>query len=196
MNINSEKPKYRRNRKKIINTAIKLFVKYGIQGTSMAMIADKAGVATGSLYNYFENKAALINTIFSEICEAAASAATVGGIPKGTVKERFDILMRREIAHKTKYYDHFLFMSLYAYSPIVMKEVQSGYRPEYHPMVDVFKDGRDIGLVKPLTDEDLFYFIFAGLSAWVRWKSFSEGKVSEEDIQKLIDLAWDAIEQR
>lgn len=193
MNKNSHRPKYQKSRKRIINTAIKLFVKYGIQGTSMATLANKAGVATGSIYNYFENKEALINEIFREICDDAVAAALKGGIPQGSVKERFDVLMRREILHKVKYQNHFLFMSLYAYSPIIMKEVQEGYRPDNHPMVDVFNDGREQGVIRPLPDNDLYYFIFGGLASWIRWKSFCKESIEDTDIDNLVDLTWGSI---
>lgn len=193
MNKNSNRPKYQRNRKKIINTGIKLFVKYGIQGTSMSSLASKAGIATGSIYNYFENKEALINEIYREVCEAAVAALAKDGIPQGTIQERFEVLMRREIEHKIKNHHHFLFMSLYAYSPIIMEDVKKGYQPDNHPMVDVFNDGREQGTIQQLSDKDLYYFLFGGLSSWLRWKDFSKESIEEQDIANLITLTWNAI---
>lgn len=193
MNKHSERPKYQKNRKRIINTAIKLFVKYGVQGTSMATLAHKSGVATGSIYNYFENKEALVNAIYCEVCDEAAAALLKDGVPEGTVQQRFEILMRREISHKLKKYNHFLFMSLYAYSPIIMKEVKAGYQPDNHLMVDVFDDGREQGVIRPLSNKELYYFLFGGLSSWLRWKEFSEERIEEADIDNLVTLTWNAI---
>lgn len=159
----------------------------------MATLAKKSGISTGSIYNYFRNKETLVNEIFREICEEAAAAALDGGVPKGEVKERFYTLMRREIHHKIKNQNHFLFMSLYAYSPIIMKSVLEGYRPENHPMIEVFDEGRDQKIIQPISDEDLYYFIFGGMASWLRWKNFSKSTIEEKDVDNLINLTWRAI---
>jgi len=56
-----------KKRKKIIEVAIKLFVERGFHGTPTSLIAKEAGIATGTLFNYFKTKDILINEIFMEI---------------------------------------------------------------------------------------------------------------------------------
>lgn len=50
--------------KKIQSAALKLFIKKGITGTTTKEIAKKAGVAEGTIYNYFENKGDLAYKLF------------------------------------------------------------------------------------------------------------------------------------
>ncbi|MDD3246000.1 MAG: TetR/AcrR family transcriptional regulator [Methanosarcina sp.] len=45
----------------IIETALKLFTERGFHGTSTAQISKEAGVATGTLFNYFPTKEDLVN---------------------------------------------------------------------------------------------------------------------------------------
>lgn len=56
-----------KKRKKIIEVATKLFVERGFHGTPTSLIAKEAGIATGTLFNYFKTKDILINEIFIEI---------------------------------------------------------------------------------------------------------------------------------
>jgi AcrR family transcriptional regulator len=48
---------------KIMNVALELFANEGYYPTSISMIADKAGISKGLMYNYFESKEALIKEI-------------------------------------------------------------------------------------------------------------------------------------
>jgi AcrR family transcriptional regulator len=53
-------------RKLILETALKIFATYGYHGASINMIAQHAGIAKGSLYNYFESKEELLKAIVSD----------------------------------------------------------------------------------------------------------------------------------
>ena len=48
----------------ILDASLKLFVEHGFHGTSTAQIAKEAGVATGTLFHYFNNKEELINSLY------------------------------------------------------------------------------------------------------------------------------------
>ena len=50
----------------IINTALSLFAEHGFDKTSIRMIAKEAGISLGLLYNYFQNKDALLVAIFKK----------------------------------------------------------------------------------------------------------------------------------
>lgn len=54
------------SRTKILETALELFAHHGFASTSVRMIAQQAGIAQGLLYNYFENKEALLSTLIQE----------------------------------------------------------------------------------------------------------------------------------
>ncbi|UXN72331.1 TetR/AcrR family transcriptional regulator [Devosia sp. A8/3-2] len=51
-------------RERILAAAARLIVRNGLQ-CSMAAIAEEASVATGSLYNYFDSKEALVLGVYT-----------------------------------------------------------------------------------------------------------------------------------
>ncbi len=53
--------------KKILNTALKLFVEFGFHGTPTSKIAKDAGVANGTLFHYFATKETLIKELYVNI---------------------------------------------------------------------------------------------------------------------------------
>jgi AcrR family transcriptional regulator len=54
-------------RRKIIEIALRLFIKHGFHGTPTSLIAKEAKIANGTLFNYFKTKDILINETFKEI---------------------------------------------------------------------------------------------------------------------------------
>jgi AcrR family transcriptional regulator len=54
-------------RQHILDAALKLFADNGFHATSISSIAKEAGISKGLMYNYFENKEALLRSIADEI---------------------------------------------------------------------------------------------------------------------------------
>ena len=55
-----------RRRQEILTAAEKVFDAHGYASTTVDAVAEEAGVAKGTLYNYFENKHDLFTQVFSE----------------------------------------------------------------------------------------------------------------------------------
>lgn len=60
-------------RERILNAAAELIVRNGLQ-SSMSAIADAAGVATGSLYNYFRSKEDMVAALYARLADDIADA--------------------------------------------------------------------------------------------------------------------------
>jgi AcrR family transcriptional regulator len=60
----------RKTRDKILKTAQKLYSTHGFHGTSVDLIAEKAGVNKQRIYAYFQNKAGLFEACLLEVFEA------------------------------------------------------------------------------------------------------------------------------
>jgi len=54
-------------REAIARAALKLIAVHGFHGAPMFMIADMAGVGTGTIYSYFENTRALISAVYQDV---------------------------------------------------------------------------------------------------------------------------------
>ena len=63
-------------RERILNAAVTVFAAKGYQGATIAAIAGEAGVATGSVYSYFANKADLLLSVLLDFsCRINAGVA-------------------------------------------------------------------------------------------------------------------------
>lgn len=92
------------SRKKIFNSATKVFSEYGYAKASMRMIAKEAGISIGGLYLYFKNKDELYFTLiksrFEEITRLTTEALRGINDPSEALKEFISI--RLSYAKKNK----------------------------------------------------------------------------------------------
>jgi AcrR family transcriptional regulator len=58
-------------RERIVRAAAKLFARQGYDNATTRDIAAKAGIATGTLFNYFESKEAIVAALIAEALERA-----------------------------------------------------------------------------------------------------------------------------
>jgi AcrR family transcriptional regulator len=66
MNRSSISKKGEETRKKIIDTAIKIFREFGYSESSIKKIAESLGLKNSSVYRYFKNKKDLFNFIIKD----------------------------------------------------------------------------------------------------------------------------------
>ncbi|MBS9777300.1 MAG: TetR/AcrR family transcriptional regulator [Gammaproteobacteria bacterium] len=178
-------------RQKIIDAAIHLVANNGLYGTSMSALAKQAGVATGSLYTYFDSKESLIIETFYSIVEESTQAIIVGYNPELSVKERFYYLLEKKIRFEIDDPEKFRFLGLCVYEPIIMKIIQMD-NCESSCFAEILEDGKKENLLKDLSVHDFFYHIFGGTSSLLGWRLFNQNTISDQDIINMIDMAWDA----
>jgi AcrR family transcriptional regulator len=65
----------------ILIAALELFAERGFHGTSVGDIADRAKVGTGTIYRYFQDKEALVNSLYQE-CKREMMAAILTDLPR------------------------------------------------------------------------------------------------------------------
>ncbi|MFF2625907.1 TetR/AcrR family transcriptional regulator [Kitasatospora sp. CB02891] len=63
-------------REAVLRAAVALLAERGYAGCSMAAVADRAGIATGSMYQHFDGKADLAVTLFRTVCGREIAAVT------------------------------------------------------------------------------------------------------------------------
>jgi TetR/AcrR family transcriptional regulator, repressor of fatR-cypB operon len=79
----------------ILAAALDLFVEKGFHGTSVPSVAEKAGVAAGTIYHYFASKEALVNALYKN-WKAQIAAQIVTRFPFETpVREQFRTIWER-----------------------------------------------------------------------------------------------------
>ncbi len=75
-------------RDRIVQSALALIAERGYAGCSVALVADAAGIATGSVYKHFPNKGALFAEVFRTHTQREVDAVAEASAKPGTVEQR------------------------------------------------------------------------------------------------------------
>jgi len=86
-------------RGEIYEAAIEVLGKHGIDGLTMDHVAEAAGIAKGSLYNYFRNKQELLEFIFDKTVEPAKQAAEEILAKPVSAMEKLESILRLWFEH-------------------------------------------------------------------------------------------------
>jgi AcrR family transcriptional regulator len=76
------------SRVRILSAALEIVAEHGYAGCSVAAVADRAGVATGSVYRHFPGKADLVAEVFRTASQREVDAVARAGLLEGTAGER------------------------------------------------------------------------------------------------------------
>jgi AcrR family transcriptional regulator len=93
------------SKKKIVTAAFKLIAKHGYESTSISQIAKKAGVSKGLVYNYFESKEELLETmVHDSFAEGEESLQQLVTSDPAKTLENFFKLFFHELRKRPEYW--------------------------------------------------------------------------------------------
>lgn len=179
---------------RILNSAIKIIGQKGFHTAKVKDIASDAGVADGTIYNYFNNKEDILITIFRVKLEEyvkKAESELVGGIP---ADEKIRILVKYHIKVMTEnpYLANVFQIELRQPMKEVRVKVRKHLRDYFKLIENVIEEGVKNKIFSPELDVYLAREVFFGtldeiISTWV-FKGFDRdlGEMSSKIIPMIL----------
>ncbi|MCA8977094.1 MAG: TetR/AcrR family transcriptional regulator [Planctomycetes bacterium] len=144
--------------RRIVAAATDLFRNTGFEQTRMETIAARAGVSTGTVYNYYESKGDLLVAIVSlEVEEVLAAGARLVAKPPADVHRAVDTLLGIYLDHSLVYLDRNMWRNAMALA-IRQPDTPSGRRYNeldtrlVRQVCELVERLRDAGRVRADTD--------------------------------------------
>jgi AcrR family transcriptional regulator len=147
----------------IMKVALELFAEEGYHSGSISMIATRAGISKGLLYNYFENKEDLIKTIIEDGLDqiGAMLDPNSDGIITRDEMQSFIELMFELMKNNKKFWT--LYFSLMMQTP-VLNLVRDKLERVYGTYVTMLtKYFESLGHEDPITDAYIFGSLMDGI---------------------------------
>jgi len=87
-----------RRRRRVLDAARECFGEHGYAGTTVAGIADRAGVSNGLLYQFFDNKEHLLGVVLEEVIRDWVRAMVPRDDPEvRTAEQALEAMLRRSV---------------------------------------------------------------------------------------------------
>ncbi|HPA28038.1 MAG TPA: TetR/AcrR family transcriptional regulator [Acidobacteriota bacterium] len=185
-------------RDKIIKSAMILLTKHGFHAAPMSQIAEKAGVAAGTIYTYFNSKDDLIEAIFIELRNEMMNLYEKEILKADTTKDKFIIFYKSVLSYMAANPLHFRYLEQYQNSPYgisLRRDTLSGKEADPSPLSGIFREGaakKEIE-IKDLPNQVLMAHVFGPLIALAREHALGFIKLDEKIILKSAEAAWDSL---
>jgi AcrR family transcriptional regulator len=181
----------------IMEATLKLFTERGFHGTSTAQISKDAGVATGTLFNYFPTKEDLINSLYFEVKGDLSQAMGKDIDAESTFQDKLRKIWSNLVKWGIDNQDEFLFVGQFCSSPYITKFTREEVMKEYvflHKLVD---EGIRKGEIRDFSAELIIAMFYQGSRAVVNLildsdPSQDENKVLEDGFQ----IIWSGLAKK
>ena len=179
----------------VMQAALELVGEHGFHGSPMALIAERAGVAAGTIYRFFDSKDTLIKEIHAWL-EGQIVAAVTEGYPDGQpVRERFLHSGRKVVEYFLASPLQFRFLEQFHNSPygVANKREKVFGKKEGNIIGELFEEARKQGIIKDLPQPILFALTFGPLVDICRDHILEFISLDDRLIGRTVEACWDAV---
>lgn len=185
-------------RSEIVRAGLELIVEHGFQGATMAMIAARAGVATGTSYLYFESKDILIKELYREIEERIRAFLQEGYSTEMPFQEQFLHLGTRFLQYCIDNHLDFRYLEQFhnSHYGVACRRDEILGKPDN---TDIFKNffvqGRDQQIIRNLPLVVLFALAFGPLLLVARDHILGFIMLDDGLIDQIVTACWDSLKR-
>jgi len=171
----------------ILDTAKKLFSKNGYQATSINEIISKSGIATGTFYLYFDDKFALYSFLLTKYRKLIRKAISEGIKDSHTRydKEKNGLKAFLRFAWQDPLAYRIIWESMFADKKLFKEYYETFSRDYVRQLAFAVKDGE----VRDDVDLETLSYILMGISNFVGLQVLFRDKLSEDDLDNLVNEA-------
>jgi len=183
-------------RDEIVRAALELIAEHGFHNAPMAVIANRAGVAAGTIYRYFENKDVLINELYREVEAKLHAVLREGYETEKPFRERFLHLGTALLRYFIENPLDFKYLEQFHNSPYGVafrRDKFLGEKAGCDVSRELFADGVSRQIVKDLPLVILFALAFGPLVAVARDHILRFVTLDDLLIARTIEACWDGI---
>jgi AcrR family transcriptional regulator len=179
----------------ILTAALKLFVENGFHGTATSKIAQEAGVANGTLFQYFKTKDELVVALYLHVKEELTAYVARHTTADAGIKEAIQTQVLSTLYWALEQPLKFRFIQQLHSSPYIELIDQDLLHKQMEPHLTLIQKGVKQGVLKPLPAE-LLYALMSnqvfGLYQFITAKKMSKPK-QKQAIQATFNMLWDMV---
>ncbi|MEZ4901833.1 MAG: TetR/AcrR family transcriptional regulator [Spirosomataceae bacterium] len=181
--------------KLILEAALNMVARVGLSGLKMSDLAKEAGVATGTIYLYFEDKEQLIREVYGHLVRHASSDLSEGVANNDPLKISINKMTRNYLNDSIKNPAHSAFLEQYFRSPYVEKEekIRLEETKTLQPLYALVKEGQRQGLIKEADTDWLVMLICGLLNEVARQVIYTRKPLIETEWELTFGVLWDGI---
>jgi AcrR family transcriptional regulator len=177
----------------IYDATLKLVLETGFNGLKMADVAKAAGLATGTLYIYFENKEVLINELYYHLKKNKTLKLLEVFDSKDSFPIAFKKLWMNYLNISLAEPERMQFIEQYTHTSYLTKKTKQQGDQLLAPLEDFLAGGIKQGLVKKLPLQLLLSQLMGPINEMVKLHYDKTLKITPALKEELFTMAWNSI---
>lgn len=163
------------NRLRLLEAAAEEFARRGLQGANVNEISLAAGLAKGTIYNYFPSKQELFLAVVEEACRLAEQSAAP--MPEASTAARLENVLAADLewARAHEPFARVLVREALNPDPELYPRIVEAAAPFLDRVVAILRDGVERGEVRPDLPVERLALILVGLSELVMIQHWGSG---------------------
>ena len=181
----------------ILDTALRLITRIGLSGLKMSDLAKEAGVATGTVYIYFDDKPALIQRLYTYLLRKSLSDLTLGIAATDPLRIKIRKITRNYLDDSVANPEYVAFFEQYFRSPYGQEtdEVRSEENSIMQPIYALVVQGQRETIIKEANPDLLVTLVCGMLNELARQVYYTRQPISEIEWETTFSVIWDGIKQ-
>lgn len=179
--------------RRILAATLEIVGRQGLAGLAMEAVARAAGVATGTVYTYFESKEALLNALYVATKGSIAREVFQAPGPGEPVRPAFERMCVAYLRFVVERRAELVFMQEFARSPFVSAGAREQASRAAEPLVRLLERGKAEALLKDLPTPLMIAFLQAALDGLGPHVAAEPKRGQAERHAAIARMAWDAL---
>ncbi|MDK2947633.1 MAG: hypothetical protein PWQ63_793 [Methanolobus sp.] len=180
----------------LLEAALKLFTERGFHGTSTAQISKEAGVATGTLFNYFPTKEDLINGLYFEVKGELSRRMGKEVQTQETYREKLRKMWYNLVEWGIENQDQFLFVGQFCSSPYITSHTREVVMEEYVFFHDLVMEGLENGELGDYPPGMITSMFYQSSRTIVEYILYSEPQDKNKAIEDGFQVVWQGVAKK
>jgi AcrR family transcriptional regulator len=180
-------------RNALVKATIALVNNNGFHATPMSKIAKMANVSPATIYLYFENKQDLVNKTYIEVKAKYTNYAFENYDEQMPVEKGFELIWKRIADFKLIECDHAMFLAQCDNTPMIDEVSRQQGIKHLEPLLDLWKRGKNEGIIKPISDYLLYAYSINPLSFLMMSEKRGSFKLDKAHLEEAYQAAWNSI---
>jgi AcrR family transcriptional regulator len=177
----------------ILGAALELFVERGFHGTSVPSVAERAGVAAGTIYHYFANKEALVNALYKRWKSAIGAHVMEAFSPTAPMREQFRSVWATMAEFAVKHPKELAFLEFHHHASYLDAESVATERQIFEFGCNVVREAQAAEALKPLPAGLLLEFANGAFLGVFRAGVAGRVPLTKETFKRAEQCAWEAV---
>jgi AcrR family transcriptional regulator len=177
-------------REAILAAALELFSERGFDGTPVPLVAERAGVGTGTIYRYFRGKEQLANEVYRR-CRLDLRAGLVSGVPPNlSPRQEFRWLWCGLWDFATRRPRAFRFLEAHHHGSYLDPASRQADAAVDAPIAEFVSRGQLAGAIRPGSHRLLISLVLGAFVGLFRAAEAGHLELSEEALAASEDATW------